>query len=55
VPDAADEQGARCIVVGSRGRSGGRALVLGSVSNAIVHHGARPVLVVPAVDSPGGS
>ena len=55
VLDAADDHNARCIVVGSRGRSGGRALVLGSVSNAVVHQSARPVVVVPSVDGAGGS
>jgi nucleotide-binding universal stress UspA family protein len=43
---AADERDARAIVVGSRGRSGLRSAVLGSVSNAVVQHARRPVLVV---------
>jgi nucleotide-binding universal stress UspA family protein len=42
----ADERDASAIVVGSRGRSSVRSAVLGSVSNALVHHCDRPVLVV---------
>jgi len=44
----AGELGAAAIVVGSRGRSAGRELLLGSVAKAVLHHAHRPVLVVPA-------
>jgi nucleotide-binding universal stress UspA family protein len=44
----ATEHGAAAIVVGSRGRSAGRELLLGSVAKAVLHHAHRPVLVVPA-------
>ena len=47
---AADEHDAQAIVIGSHGRSGLRSTVLGSVSNAIVHHCRRPVVVVHPVD-----
>ena len=43
----ADEQDARAVVLGSRGRSGVRAALLGSVSYGVVHHSSRPLLVVP--------
>jgi len=43
----AEDQDAAVIVVGSRGRSGVKSLVLGSVSSGVVSHSQRPVLVVP--------
>jgi nucleotide-binding universal stress UspA family protein len=50
---AADEQDVMSVVVGSRGRSGFRSALLGSVSNAVVHHCVRPVVVVHA--APAGN
>ena len=47
VLDAADEQAAELIVLGSRGRSGVKSMVLGSVSYGVVHNSERPVLIVP--------
>ena len=35
------------LVVGSRGRSGVAAVILGSVSTGCIHHAACPVVVVP--------
>jgi nucleotide-binding universal stress UspA family protein len=46
--EVAAERGAELIVVGARGHSGVRSLLLGSVSNALVHHATLPVLVIPA-------
>jgi nucleotide-binding universal stress UspA family protein len=42
----ADERSCAAVVVGSRGLTGISA-ALGSVSNGVVHHSLRPVLVVP--------
>jgi nucleotide-binding universal stress UspA family protein len=43
----ADEENAEVIVLGSRSRSGLTSVLLGSVSYGVVHHSARPVLIVP--------
>jgi nucleotide-binding universal stress UspA family protein len=48
--EVADHHDAAAIVMGSRGLSGVRAMLLGSVSNAVVHHAARPALVIPRAD-----
>jgi nucleotide-binding universal stress UspA family protein len=44
---AAAERDAAVIVVGSRGQSARREILLGSVATATVRHAQRPVLVVP--------
>jgi nucleotide-binding universal stress UspA family protein len=43
---AADGHDVMSVVVGSRGRSGFRSALLGSVSNTVVQHSAKPVVVV---------
>jgi nucleotide-binding universal stress UspA family protein len=50
VEQSAEEHDASAIVVGSRGLSGIKSLLLGSVSSGIVHHALRPTLVVAAND-----
>jgi nucleotide-binding universal stress UspA family protein len=46
----AAQRGAALIVVGSRGRSAWREILLGSVAMAVLHHAERPVLAVPGAD-----
>lgn len=49
---AASDAGAAVIVVGSRGRSAMREILLGSAAMATLHHAERPVMVVPDEWSP---
>jgi nucleotide-binding universal stress UspA family protein len=46
IVDIADRNDAATIVMGSRGLTGLRSMLLGSVSSAIVHHADRPTLVI---------
>jgi nucleotide-binding universal stress UspA family protein len=46
----ANDVDARAIVVGTRGLTGIKSVLLGSVSNAVVHHAKRPVIVIPSPD-----
>ena len=43
----AEEEDASAIVVGSRGLSGFKEMLLGSTSSGLLHHSTRPVVVVP--------
>jgi nucleotide-binding universal stress UspA family protein len=45
--DAAREHDAELVVLGSRGLSTFKSLVLGSVSHSVAHHAHLPVLIVP--------
>jgi nucleotide-binding universal stress UspA family protein len=44
--EIADREDAAVIVMGCRGLTGVRSLLLGSVSSAVIHHAERPTLVV---------
>jgi nucleotide-binding universal stress UspA family protein len=46
----ADEVGADAIVMGSRGLTGLKSLLIGSVSHAVIQHADRAVVVVPSPD-----
>jgi nucleotide-binding universal stress UspA family protein len=50
VGEVADRENADVIVVGRRGRSGVKELLLGSVSHALVLHSKLPVLVISQPD-----
>lgn len=47
IASVADDRDARVIVLGHRGLSRVRSVLLGSVSHAVVQHTSRPVLVIP--------
>ena len=47
IVELAHERDAYAVVVGTRGRSPVRSLLLGSVSYGVVHHCRQPVLTVP--------
>jgi nucleotide-binding universal stress UspA family protein len=49
--DTADELDAAPIVLGARGLSRVESVLLGSVSEAVLVHAKRPVLVIPHHDS----
>lgn len=44
--EIADQHDAATIIVGSRGLTGVRSMLLGSVSSAVVHHAYRSTLVI---------
>jgi nucleotide-binding universal stress UspA family protein len=46
----AEELGANAIVMGSRGLTGVKSLLLGSVSHEVIQHADRTVVVVPSPD-----
>lgn len=48
IMDEAADVSAQAIVLGTRGLTGVKSMMLGSVSHAVLHHADRPVLVVPS-------
>jgi nucleotide-binding universal stress UspA family protein len=44
----ASEVDARAIIMGTRGLTGVKSLLLGSVSHAVLQHADRPVVIVPS-------
>jgi nucleotide-binding universal stress UspA family protein len=46
IVETADRHDAAAIVMGSRGLTGVRSMLLGSVSSAVMHHADRPTLVI---------
>ncbi len=46
IVEIAERHDAAVIVMGSRGLTGMRTMLLGSVSSAVVHHADRPTLVI---------
>lgn len=51
IVEVAEDIDASVIVTGSRGLAGIRSVLLGSVSNHVLHHAHRPTLVVPPAKS----
>lgn len=47
---AADDINASLIVIGSRGRRGLRATIMGSTAANVLHHTSRPTLVIPSTE-----
>jgi nucleotide-binding universal stress UspA family protein len=52
IVEVGDQLDASLIVCGTRGLSGVRGLVLGSVSSGVLHHARRPVLIAPEPHPP---
>jgi nucleotide-binding universal stress UspA family protein len=55
IVDVAEQQGCDLIFMGSHGRSGWGQLLLGSVTNKVLSHTTKPVLVHRLIREPGSS
>lgn len=53
IVDVAEQEGCDLIFMGSHGRSGWNQLLLGSVTNKVLSHTAKPVLVHRLISEPG--
>jgi nucleotide-binding universal stress UspA family protein len=54
IVEISDRHDAAAIVMGSRGLTGVRSMLLGSVSSAVLRHADRPTLVIPPAQPDGG-
>ena len=54
IVEVAEQQQCDLIFMGSHGRSGWGQLLLGSVTNKVLSHTSKPVLVHRLIDSPPG-
>ncbi len=52
IVDEATRAAAEAIVLGNRGLTGVKSVLLGSVSSGVLRHSDRPVLIVPATGGP---
>jgi nucleotide-binding universal stress UspA family protein len=52
IVDVAEQQGCDLIFMGSHGRSGWGQILLGSVTNKVLSHTAKPVLVHRLINEP---
>ena len=50
IVEEAESISANAIVLGTRGLTGVKSVVLGSVSHAVLHHADRPVVIVPSAE-----
>jgi nucleotide-binding universal stress UspA family protein len=50
IMEEARTQSASLIVIGTRGLTGVKSMVLGSVSHAVLQHADRPVMIVPSAE-----
>lgn len=50
IVEAAEKLDVDLIILGSRGRRGLKATLLGSTSASVLHHATRPTLVIPSED-----
>jgi nucleotide-binding universal stress UspA family protein len=51
IVDVADDVDAAVIVIGTRGLSGLKEIIAGSLSHQVTQHAGRPVLIAPPPDS----
>jgi len=50
IMEEAKAQSAQAIVIGTRGLTGVKSMMLGSVSHAVLQHADRPVMIIPSAE-----